>query len=373
MTWVYGQIKFAQGVRSLVFADRVTDLEHFPWQPVFEPSSWFDRSIQGMRAQALARSLGASPRSRAYSAVIRREAPIALLSHFGTRAWADMSLCSAHRLPHLVRFYGSDISQLPRKPHWTERYRRLFDEAAGFLCEGPFMARTVVELGCPAEKVHVQPLGIDLETIDYRPREPASDGSLRILLASTFTPKKGIPYGLEAIGLLVRSGCPVSATIIGDADANAQRQAEKRLILDTLREQGLERHVELRGLVRYDELLTEAYAHDVFLAPSVTAADGDTEGGAPVVIIEMAASGMPVVATTHCDIPSVVLDGVTGLLAAERDPEGLAERLKTLADSPEMRGAMGMAARRHIEASFDVRLLSESLEAHYLAVRWGGE
>ena len=64
--------------------------------------------------------------------------------------------------------------------------------------------------------------------------------------------------------------------------------------------------------------------HDVFLAPSVTASNGDTEGGAPVAIIEMAASGMPIVSTRHCDIPSVVLDGVTGLLAAERDSEGLA-------------------------------------------------
>ncbi len=51
--------------------------------------------------------------------------------------------------------------------------------------------------------------------------------------------------------------------------------------------------------------------HHLFLSPSVTAPDGDSEGGAPVSIIEAAATGMPVVSTTHCDIPQAVDDGVT--------------------------------------------------------------
>ena len=76
----------------------------------------------------------------------------------------------------------------------------------------------------------------------------------------------------------------------------------------------------LLGYVSRETLREEAYEHDVFLAPSVTASNGDTEGGAPVAIIEMSASGMPIVSTNHCDIPSVVLDGVTGLLATSATP-----------------------------------------------------
>ncbi len=65
------------------------------------------------------------------------------------------------------------------------------------------------------------------------------------------------------------------------------------MILDTLRERRLEESVTLMGFVARDELRRQAYLHDVFLAPSVTAANGDSEGGAPVTLIEMAATGLP--------------------------------------------------------------------------------
>ena len=61
-------------------------------------------------------------------------------------------------------------------------------------------------------------------------------------------------------------------------------------------------------------------------APSVTAADGDAEG-LPTVIVEAAASGLPVVATRHSGIPEAVGDGETGFLVPERDAETLAARM----------------------------------------------
>ena len=369
MTWVYDQVRFSVGVRPVVFAERVSNVTQFPWQPLYVPSGRIDRRMQGTRFQAITRRLGLLPHPHTYSAVIRKDPPCALLSHFGDRGWADISVCSTHGLPHLVRFYGADVSAIPRLNHWMERYTRLFEEADLFLCEGPHMARTLTELGCPAEKVRIQPLGIDLEAVRYRSREPAGDGSLRILMASTFTAKKGIPYGLEAVALLAHSGYSVKVTIIGDSGRTKQQDAEKRRILDTISNQRLQGQVRFLGYVGHEKLLEEAYEHDVFLAPSVTASDGDAEGGAPVVIIEMSASGMPVVSTNHCDIPSVVRDGVTGLLADERDSEGLAVRLKELADSAELRAAMGRAARQQVETSYDARLLNSSLEAHYLSLR----
>jgi len=83
-------------------------------------------------------------------------------------------------------------------------------------------------------------------------------------------------------------------------------------------------------------LLDEAYRNHLFVSPSVTAEDGDTEGGAPVTVIELAASGMPVVSSLHCDIPEVLQDGVTGLLAQEKDVAGIESKLNWLLDNPEI-------------------------------------
>jgi glycosyltransferase involved in cell wall biosynthesis len=102
----------------------------------------------------------------------------------------------------------------------------------------------------------------------------------------------------------------------------------------------------------------------VLAAPSLTAADGDAEG-LPNVVVEAAASGLPVVATTHSGIPEAVEDGTTGFLVPENDAEALAARLADVLGSEPLRREMGAAARRLAERKFDRQMLTERLEAIY--------
>jgi colanic acid/amylovoran biosynthesis glycosyltransferase len=111
--------------------------------------------------------------------------------------------------------------------------------------------------------------------------------------------------------------------------------------------------------------MEEARRHHVFLSPSVTASDGDTEGGAPVSLIEMSASGMMVVSTVHGDIPGVIQHGRTGWLAPERDVEALVEHLMWIVAHPGEWRAMQTAGRAHMEAEFDARRQGERLAAIY--------
>ena len=96
----------------------------------------------------------------------------------------------------------------------------------------------------------------------------------------------------------------------------------------------------------FQKLLLE---HHIFLSPSVTARDGDSEGGAPVSIIEAAATGMPVVASTHADIPEVVVDGESALLSPERDVDALAQNLERLVTEPHVWEPMGRRGRAHVQ------------------------
>ena len=93
------------------------------------------------------------------------------------------------------------------------------------------------------------------------------------------------------------------------------------------------------------------------------------KGGAPVSIIEMAATGMPIVSTNHCDIPEVILDGVTGLLAEERDVSGLVTHLQHLVKYPEQWLDMVKAGRNHLEAEYDVQIQSARLAAIYKLIQ----
>jgi colanic acid/amylovoran biosynthesis glycosyltransferase len=109
-------------------------------------------------------------------------------------------------------------------------------------------------------------------------------------------------------------------------------------------------------------LLEEAYRHHVFLSPSVTASDGDTEGGAPIALIEMAATGMPVVSTRHADIPEVLGDG---LLAPERDVDGLVACLRQLIDAPGSWESRAAVDRARVEREFDATIQGRALAAIY--------
>jgi colanic acid/amylovoran biosynthesis glycosyltransferase len=82
-------------------------------------------------------------------------------------------------------------------------------------------------------------------------------------------------------------------------------------------------------MVSQEEYRTLVARADICLQPSRTAADGDSEGGAPTVILEAQALGIPVVATNHADIPFVVPR--PSELVPENDVDALAGALVALA------------------------------------------
>ena len=262
-------------------------------------------------------------------------------------------------------FLWHDVNKLPvENPIWRKRYKQLFKEADLFLCEGPHMVDCLVDLGCPTNKVKVHHLGVDVENILFRPRQWSRTEPLRVLIAASFREKKGIPYAIKALQKVAKK-TPLLLTIIGDAGQDPNSQKEKELILTTLEHSGLRESTRILGYQPHQVMLQEAYDHHLFLQPSITAVDGDTEGGAPVSLIEMLATGMPVVATTHCDIPEVVGPAFSHLLAPERDIESLTQCIEALLDKPESWASLTQKGREHVESEYNLNRQTERLVALY--------
>lgn len=362
-TWIHTQVDCvpADEVENHVVCEQTANLDQFPVRNLhdFSAAGPIRRFVdRGMRRSGVRRHLGYLAR------VARRVGAGVIHSHFGDVAWRDIGAARAAKVAQVVTFYGYDMSELPKQALWRDRYAELFRAAALVLCEGPHMAACVVAAGCPAHKVRVHHLGVRMERIAFRPRQWRPGETLRVLIASTFAEKKGIPYGLRALGRLAQN-LDLELTIIGDARDTGPSRLEKAAILAALDEQGLAGRTRLLGYQPHARMMEEAYRHHLFLAPSVTARDGGTEGGAPVSLIEMAASGMPIVSSRHCDIPEVVLDGRTGFLAAERDVEGLLQCLlratRGHADWP----TLLTLGRAHVEREFDAMVQGRRLAALY--------
>ncbi|MBI1903437.1 MAG: glycosyltransferase [Planctomycetia bacterium] len=366
-TWLFNQVKhLPRHVTNHVACRETAHLDQFAIDNIYPlkqpfPWPWFSRwRTSPSMVEAFVAHV---------SRMARRFRTDVLHSHWGHYAYRNLDALQEHRMAHVVTFYGKDVGYLPMSdPVWRVRYRKLFRQTDLVLCEGPHMAQCIRALECPEEKVDVQRLGIDVDHIAYQPRAWSRGDPFRVLIAATFRQKKGIPDALQALGCIRGDVDALEITIIGDASDDDRSQREKQTILQTLHGCGLQDCTRLLGYQPHAVLLEEAYRHHLFLSPSLTADDGDTEGGAPVTLIEMAATGMPIVSTTHCDIPSVVLHGRTGLLAPERSPTILAEQIRWLLEGPDTWRPMLDAARLHIEQNFNVVRQARRLAELYAEV-----
>ena len=363
-TWLYNLVSYLPNchIESHVVCETTANLDQFATANLHSLAAapfyrrWVDLICRKLRVRRHLGYLGY---------VLTTKKAHILHSHFGNAGWVDIGALHRKNIKHVVTFYGLDVNMLPQQePVWLRRYAQLFSTADLFLCEGPYMAEAIHQLGCPKDKIKVHHLGVEVERIKFEPRKWGKNKVCHILIAGSFREKKGITYALKALKIFSETNY-VKITIIGDANNSESGRDEKANIFQTIEDEKLSSQVTLLGYQPYDVLLQEAYKNHIFLSPSVTAKDGDTEGGAPVSIIEMMASGMIVVSSYHCDIPNVITDGCTGLLAEERDVDGLVDKLNWLVSNPESWLHIQENARKHVETYFDTTVQGESLAAIY--------
>jgi colanic acid/amylovoran biosynthesis glycosyltransferase len=229
------------------------------------------------------------------------------------------------------------------------------------------MATHLELLGCPKEKILVHPLGVDLDALPCRQRSLNGSVSLRILFAGTFREKKGIEYLIRGASQARKRGVRLHLTLVGDASDKPGDSETKDSVIRDINKLGLLDVVNHLPFVSFDRLVQLALESHVFVAPSVTSADGDAEG-TPFVMQQMMATGMPVIATTHSDIP-YIFGQHKDQLVPERDSEAIATRLQQYADEPERLVADGMAFRERIRTAFDVRACAARLSEIYDSVQ----
>lgn len=209
----------------------------------------------------------------------------------------------------------------------------------------------LIERGVPAEKLFVNPNGINPELYRDAPRTSAAGSGRSLCAVHRFTAKKGLDRLIEAGALLAVDGVEIHLYGYGELEDEYRR---------LIAERGLG-NVHLHGPVHGRAGLLEVFGrHDLFVCPSVRAADGDMDG-IPTVLMEAMASGLPVLATDISGIGELVQEGVTGLVC-EADPESIAAAVRRfLALAPIELDAIIEAAADRIRRDYDVRRLTSTL------------
>lgn len=279
-------------------------------------------------------------------------------SQFGTqghRAWFLQRLMpSSTKL--VVMFRGHDISSFVQEKGLAV-YADVFRVAHACLTNCDFFRQRLIALGCTPEKIAVHYSGLDVAKFAYQPRQIGSDGAVHLVTTGRLVEKKGIEYVIRAIARLAPRYSQIQYTIVGDGPLRSDLEA-------LVHELGLDAVVRLVGWQPEQSLIASLDQAHIFIAPSVTAADGNQD--APInVLKEAMAMGLPVISTLHGGIPELVQDGVSGYLVPERDAQALSDRLERLLNEPERWPAMGRAGRAYVEQHFNLQALNTRLVARY--------
>jgi len=353
-SWIYSQIKGLKSFNNLVFSQRSENLEKFPYDKIFSSDDFliFKKFINKVYRK-LTDNYGLF-----FNKFVKKNNPVIFHAHMGHEGARWLSFIKRTNKCLITTFYGHDVSQLGRLGYWKNKYSKLFSYGTFFLAEGSYLKQQLIELGCPEEKIIVQHLGVDIQK--YPKKSFESQNHIKIIQICSFREKKGIEYSLEALALLKKRFSDFTFTLIGGGEEFYTKKIDTLII-----SYGLEDNVFLPGIVSHQEMLLELKNSDIFLHPSITAKDGDNEGGAPVIIIEAAAIGLPVVSTFHADIPEVVIHNKSGLLADEGNSNQISEYLFELCGNFELRRRMGLSAMEHIRLHYNLDLQLKKLESIY--------
>ena len=242
----------------------------------------------------------------------------------------------------------SIVSRLYR---WSSRW------SAKIFAISEAVRRCVVEIGgVDPAKVEVLYDGVDLDR--FSPREP--DTALRgeLLPADSFPVlgcvgrfdiRKGQRTLIEAVGIAQKRFRGTKLLLVGDGKLSEElRDYAARLgAADAIVFCGMRKDVE-----RYLSVM------DFFVLPSF-------HEGLSVALLEAMAMKRLVVATNVGGVPEVVESGVEGILVPAGNALEIVRAIEYILDHPQVAAAMREAARRKVEAKFDLSKLVSFLEKSY--------
>ena len=169
---------------------------------------------------------------------------------------------------------------------------------------------------------------------------------LKVLGVGRLVAKKGFDTLIHAIGILRDQGVDAELVLAGgEGDAAPGLRTHITRL-------GLEKHVQLPGVLSQPELYHHYKSATVFCLPCRVLDDGDRDG-IPNVLVEAMAAGLPVVTTPVSGIPELVVDQETGLLVPPDDAAALANALLQVHQSPAVADRLSRAGQAAVQDGFD--------------------
>lgn len=286
--------------------------------------------------------------------VLRRREVDVVHSHEFTMAFYGAAAARWLRKPHVITMHGGQrvLSHWRRRIAFRWAMRRSRAVAA---VSGATRQLFLDALHLTPDAITVVHNGI----VPPPPGNPAAvrrelglaEGEVLIVSVGNLYPVKGHAVLLEAlVRLAERTDLPPWRMAL------AGRGRETEPLKRFAEEHGLGRRIHFLGhRADVPDILAAA---DVWVMPSLSE-------GLPLALLEAMFAGKAIVASAVGGIPEVIVSERDGLLVPPRDPAALAAALGRVIASPDVRAALGRAARERAASGFSVAHMTDDYERLY--------
>lgn len=348
-------LNFAPTYAGLVPAHKNLELDRIP---ILLRS---DRSAASKMARELYRWTGAGIK---FHAPLQEVEARLIHAHFAEGGPPAVFLSKKLNIPLILHLHGgaelmTDANLRGKLFEWPflAHRRRVWKRASAFLCVSEYVRGHALRAGFPAGKTHVHFNGLDCQT--FTPKVPVAEKDPNLVLyVGRLIAYKGCDYLIRAMQIVQRDRPGSRLVIIGDG--SSRRELEELA-------KSLEINCAFLGELKPAEVRSWLEKARVFCAASVTTPDGQSEAFG-VVFLEAQAMGVPVVSFRHGGIPETMREGVTGLLAEERDVRGLAEKVLRYLQDDKFWSRSREEGMRWVRSNFDNNVQTAKLEEIYRRV-----
>lgn len=277
-----------------------------------------------------------------------------LHSHYWLSGVAGLILKARFRVPLIQMFHtlGQLKNHVARSAAELEPGLRIAEETRIIREADRIVAANAVDrahlvwyYGAESDRIAVIPCGVDTEL--FRPLDSGeAKGALSLgpepllLYVGRLTPIKGLETLLEAMTRLRRNARYGDLRLlVAGGDADEPENGHAAFLMERVTALGLGGGVRFLGPQPQERLRLYYAAARMTIMPSYYESFG-------MVALEAMACGSPVIASRVGGLTTTVVDGVTGYLVPEGDPQALADRVARLLEDDGVRRRLGVAASR---------------------------
>lgn len=298
---------------------------------------------------------------RPYLRLMAPQHPSLIHAHFGIEGVSALPMAAELKIPLVTTFHGFDATLKTHAMLGSPAYfrfpllrRKLARQGNLFLCASSFIRQRLLSIGFPEARTRTHYIGVDCRAI--RPRAQEEERPL-ILHVARLVEVKGTQYLLRAFAALARRYDSARLAIVGDGPLRGRLQALAASL-------AVQDRVEFLGALPHADVLSWMRGAAMLVLPGIRTRTGREEG-LGMVLLEAAATGVPIIGSRVGGIPECIDEGRTGFLVPERDEQALTQRMSELLEDPAKRHQMGTAGRALVERQFDLHRQTEALENLY--------